>query len=200
MHQNIMGPEWATSLLLEGNDRFATGRSVHPHQGTDRRTTLTGGQNPFAVVIACSDSRVAPEIVFDRGIGDLFVIRTAGNVVDDIAIGSIEYAVAHLGVSLVMVLGHSNCGAVKAVVGGGEAEGHIGSIVDEIAPALETVRSESDAGSDVDEVEVRKENVRQVVKKLETCEPILSTAVSDGSLQVVGAYYDMPSGRVKAVV
>lgn len=199
MAHQAMEPEWAMNLLLEGNERFCSGHLTHPHQQPDRRTAYRDRQNPFAVVVACSDSRVPPEILFDRGIGDLFVIRSAGNVLDDVEIGSIEYAVEHLGVSLVLVLGHSNCGAVHAAVVGGEPEGHIGSIVERIEPAVTEVRSHTN-GDTLDEMEVQRENVRQMVKTLEHSGPIFTDRLNTQNLLILGAHYDMDTGRVGAIV
>jgi carbonic anhydrase len=121
--------------LEEGNRRAASNHSTHPHASSARRGEVAQSQSPFAVIVSCSDSRVPPELLFDQGYGDLFVIRIAGNVVEDTALGSIEYAVEHLGAKLLVVLGHERCGAVKATVDGGEAPGHIGSIVNAIKPA-----------------------------------------------------------------
>jgi carbonic anhydrase len=200
MKQSVMGPEWAMSLLLEGNARFSSDRSIHPHQDARRRAATTDGQSPFAVIVTCSDSRVSPEVVFDRGIGDLFVIRTAGNVVDDVGLGSIEYAVAHLGVSLIMVLGHASCGAVKASLDGVEEAGHISALVEAIAPAVEQARAAETPGSGEDLHEAAiKANVRNVVSQLETSEPVLRARVDDKALLVVGGYYDLESGRVDPV-
>jgi carbonic anhydrase len=199
MKHSAMGPEWAMSLLLEGNVRYASGRSSHPHQDAQRRASTASGQSPFAVIIACSDSRVPPEVIFDRGIGDLFVIRTAGNVVDDIALGSIEYAVAHLGVALIMVLGHTSCGAVQAALDGVDEAGHISAVLDAIRPAVEQARAAEPAPGEGLLDAATRANVRNVVQQLETCEPVLRARVDDEALLVVGGYYDLESGRVDPV-
>ncbi|NOZ95667.1 MAG: carbonic anhydrase [Acidobacteria bacterium] len=198
MHTSGMSPEWALNLLTEGNERYCAGRATHPHQTLQRRESLAGGQSPFAVILTCSDSRVSPEILFDRGVGDLFVIRTAGNVVDDIGIGSIEYAVAHLGTSLVMVLGHTSCGAVTAAVQGGEAEGHIGAIVEAIAPAVEAARGGANGEAGLLGKAIN-ENVRKVVAQLSSSRPILADAVDQGHLLVIGGLYDIVTGKVTPV-
>ena len=117
--------EQALQKLMEGNARYASGNTSHPDQSMERRYELVAGQHPFAVIVGCSDSRIAPELIFDQGLGDIFVIRAAGQVLDDVAIGSIEYAVEHLGVPLVVVLGHDSCGAVTATLEGGEVAGHL---------------------------------------------------------------------------
>jgi carbonic anhydrase len=188
---------WQT--LLDGNARFVSGKLKHPHQDGTRRAELAAGQKPFAVVIGCADSRTAPEILFDQGLGDLFVIRLAGNIVDDAALGSVEFAVAQLGARLIVVLGHEKCGAVKATVGvvnGDPAPGgHIGSIVEAIKPAVQAAK-----GREGDAVEnaVRK-NVHEVVGKLKASAPVLEPLVKSGELKVVGARYDLDDGKVEIV-
>jgi carbonic anhydrase len=153
------------------------------------------GQKPFVIVVGCSDSRVGPEVVFDQGLGDLFVVRTAGNVVDDVALGSIEYAAEHFGVPVIFVLGHTRCGAVAAAVAGGEAPGHVGSIVEKIKPAVEVTKGKE--GDAVDNA-VRA-NVRNVVSQLRGSGPILSGLVKSGKLRVVGGCYDLDTGKVGMV-
>jgi carbonic anhydrase len=178
--------------LKAGNARFVAGQPVHANQSVDRRTEVAGGQHPFAIVVGCSDSRVPPEIVFDQGLGDLFVVRVAGNIVDDHALGSIEYAAEHLHVPLVVVLGHDKCGAVDAAVSGGDVPGHIASIVDAIKPAVEEARSEP--GNLLDNA--IDANVRRVVYEIRHSEPILEHDVEAGKLTVVGARYKLDSGQV----
>jgi len=185
----------ALARLKAGNERFVTGRFLHPNEDADRRAEVAKGQKPFAIIVGCSDSRVGPEVVFDQGLGDLFVVRTAGNVVDDIALGSIEYAVEHLGAPMILVLGHTRCGAVAAAVAGGEAHGHVGSVVEKIKPAVEETKGK--AGDAVDNA-VRA-NVRNVVNQLRGAGPILSGLVKSGKLKVVGACYDLDTGRVGMV-
>jgi carbonic anhydrase len=145
--------------------------------------------------VGCSDSRIPPEIVFDQGLGDLFVVRVAGNVVDDIGLGSIEYAVDHLGVGLVVVLGHGKCGAVSATVQGGHADGHIGCIVEAILPALKKAKMLSGDLTD----NTIKANVGLMVDRIRASEPILSKKVHEGALKVAGAYYDIESGKVSFI-
>jgi carbonic anhydrase len=178
--------------LIIGNDRYASGHPMYPHQNAERRSELAKGQHPVAIVVSCSDSRVPPEIVFDQGLGDLFVVRTAGNVVDDQALGSIEYAVEHLHTKLIVVLGHENCGAVKATIDGGAAPGHIGSITHAIEPAVAKARQEK--GDLMDNAV--NENVLLVVNQIKTSGPILSHEVEAGKLLVVGARYDLTPGTV----
>ncbi len=179
--------------LLSGNKRFVDGNPTHPNQSIARRQEMAKGQHPRAAVLACADSRVSPEIIFDQGLGDLFVVRVAGNTVNDPILGSLEYAVEHLGVRLIVVLGHQRCGAVGAACAGGEAPGHIGSLLQALAPAVDKI-SESEAGR-VDLV--AKENVRMTVKRLHSCGPILEELVRQGKLEVAGAFYDLDTGAVE---
>jgi carbonic anhydrase len=178
--------------LKAGNARFVAGQATHGNQDADRRSQVAAGQEPFAIIVGCSDSRVPPEIVFDQGLGDLFVVRVAGNVVDDHALGSIEYAVEHLHVPLIVVLGHDKCGAVQAAVSGGEAEGHVQSLVDAIAPAVAEAKTEP--GDLLDNA--INANVRHVVYEIRHSEPILEHEVEAGKVQVVGARYRLDSGEV----
>src|SRR5213594_1967927 len=140
--QPSVAPAEAISKLKEGNGRYTSGNLQHPGQTTDRRTELAKSQYPFATVVSCSDSRVPPEIVFDQGLGDLFIVRVAGNVLNDEGLGSIEYAVDHLGTRLILVLGHQRCGAVQAaketIAAKGKAAAHIQSLVTAIKPAVES--------------------------------------------------------------
>jgi len=186
--------EQALQMLMEGNARFASGDATHPDQSADRRSELISGQHPFAVVVGCSDSRIPPEVIFDQGLGDIFVIRTAGEVMDNVTLASIEYAVEHLNVPLVVVLGHDSCGAVTAVVNGGEVPGHLDSLVNYIQPAVDEARAtgseEQLLNNSIDN------NVKNIVEELSTSEPILSEAVEEGKLNVVGARYRLDSGMV----
>ena len=178
--------------LKDGNERYIAGKPTHQNQNSARRTEVAKGQKPFAVVITCSDSRVPPEILFDQGIGDLFVIRTAGNILDDIGLGSIEYAVEHLHVPLVVVLGHERCGAVSATVEGGEAPGHIKALVSNIARAVEKARSKK---GDLLENSI-KQNVDNVVEQISKSKPILEEFVHEKKIKVIGARYDLDDGAV----
>jgi carbonic anhydrase len=189
---NGVSSDSALQKLIDGNKHFTTGEFIHPNQTPERRTKLTKAQHPFAIILGCSDSRVPPEIIFDQGLGDLFVVRDAGNIVNDEVLGSIEYAVEHLGVRLIVVLGHQRCGAVSAAVQGGEVPGHIQSLVEAIRPAVEKARGES--GSLLENA--INENIAMVVKKLKTSEPILEHFVQDGDLKIIGARYDLDDGNV----
>ena len=183
----------ALQALIDGNKRFAAMKPAHPNQDKGRRDEVKGGQKPFAVIVGCSDSRIPPEILFDQGIGDLFVIRLAGNIVDDTALGSIEYAADHLGTRLIVVLGHSKCGAVTATAQGGEAHGHIGRIVQLIIPALE--RAKGKPGDLVDNA--IRENALLVTAAIASSKPILSKMVEKGKIAVVPLYYDIDTGVVE---
>ncbi len=142
----------ALAKLLEGNARYVEQARLNPNQSDERRDSLIGGQSPYAIILGCSDSRVPPEIIFDQGLGDLFVIRVAGNVVDDIVLASIEYAAEHLHSPLLMVLGHTNCGAVGAALQDDELDGHLPSIAQAIEEAVESSR---DAEGDTLDMTIR---------------------------------------------
>jgi carbonic anhydrase len=188
-----LSPDQALDKLIQGNRRSLFSKMSHPSTTTERRREVAEAQNPYAVILGCADSRVPPEIVFDETLGDLFVIRVAGNVVDDAILASIEYAVEHLKVPLVLVLGHERCGAVQAAVDGGEAPGHIGALIKCIRPAVESTQGLP--GDAVDNA-VRA-NVTQVVQQLRGAAPILSEAVHQGKLRIVGARYDLDTGVVE---
>jgi carbonic anhydrase len=191
--QPSVAPADGISKLKEGNGRYTSGTLQHPGQTTERRTELAKTQHPFAVVLSCSDSRVPPEIVFDQGLGDLFIVRVAGNIIDDHALGSIEYGVDHLGSRLILVLGHQSCGAVDAaretIAAKGKAPGHIQSLVTAIKPAVEaTAKGDLDA--------TIKANVKNVVQALRSSTPILKAEVDSGKIQVIGGYYSLDTGAV----
>lgn len=180
---------------MDGNARFVSGNVTHPDQSAERRAETVSAQHPFAVIVGCSDSRVPPEIIFDQGIGDLFVVRTAGEVMDDASIGSIEYAVEHLNMPLVVVLGHDSCGAVKAAVDGGEAQGRIAGLVEAIKPAVDEAKGEAKNGNQTLSLAIDN-NIKNVVNELNSTDPILSKYVKEGKLKIIGAQYHLDSGRV----
>jgi len=191
--QPSVPPAEAISKLKEGNGRYTSGNLQHPGQTTERRTELAKTQHPFAGIVSCSDSRVPPEIVFDQGLGDLFIVRVAGNVINDEGLGSIEYTVDHLGTRLILVLGHQSCGAVDAaretIAAKGKAPGHIQSLVTAIKPAVEATAK--------DDLETTiKANVKNVVKALRSSTPILKAKVDSGEIQVIGGYYSLDTGAV----
>lgn len=189
--------------LLAGNDRFVRGQSASPRRNPEDFGALAEGQTPLAVIIGCADSRVPPELLFDQGVGDLFVVRVAGNVVGGTGVvvkGSVEYAIAELNVPLVMVLGHSNCGAVKSAVKHIEARdalpGAINGLVNLIKPAVTEVIDQP--GDRLDNA--IRANVAMGVKRLRTLEPLLAGPVKQGRVKVVGAIYDLRTGEVKVII
>jgi carbonic anhydrase len=168
-------------------------RQTHPDQAPERRLALTAGQHPFAVILGCADSRVPPEVIFDQGLGDLFVIRVAGNVLDDMILGSMEYAGLHLNTPLIMVLGHSHCGAVEATVQGGQPEGHISSLTSVIQPAVDLAKEQP--GNLLDNAV--KANAKMVAEELKTAGVHFTELVNEGRLIIVPAYYDLETGIVE---
>ncbi|MGB9273603.1 MAG: carbonic anhydrase [Terrimicrobiaceae bacterium] len=196
--ENVVTPEAALQRLLDGNERYIEGR-MKRHDFLAERPALALGQNPFAGILGCADSRVGPEYAFDTGRGDLFVCRVAGNFADANSIASFEYAVAVLGTPLILVLGHTKCGAVdatvKAVKDGKEFSGHIPSLIKALRPAVKTAQ---DQPGDLLDNSIRQ-NVILNVKKLKAAEPILSKAVQQGKLKVAGGIYSLETGRVTLV-
>jgi carbonic anhydrase len=186
-------PEHVLSDLAAGNRQFATQSYTHAPVLTRQRAGLTTSQAPKAVVVGCSDSRVPPELVFNQGLGSLFVIRTAGGALDDAAIGSIEYAVEHLGVPLVIVLGHEQCGAVKAAMQENRETGKLQRLVDRLHPAL--VHVPYTPGDPVDNA-VRA-NVVHVMAHLQATEPVLAPASRSGRIKVLGGVYSLSTGRIE---
>jgi len=184
-------PDTILQALKDGNKRFVSQKMSHPSQSKQRLAEIAKAQHPVAVVVSCSDSRVPPEIIFDQGMGDLFVVRTAGEVVKDVELGSIEYAVEHLNVPLVIVLGHKRCGAVEAAVKGGHAPGNIASLVELVKPAVEEAKKQK---GDLLDNAVRI-NVRMVSEKIKTSE-IVGHFMKEKRVKVVKAYYDLDDGTV----
>lgn len=198
-HPAGLDPEAAMQRLVDGNARYVAGLATHANLDSARRTTVATGQAPFAVILACADSRVAPEIIFDQGLGDLFVVRVAGNVVDDAVLASIEYAVIHLGSTLVMALGHERCGAVKATVDalagkGDEADKgtRIGALATLIAPAVKAVPA---AATDKVDAAVSL-NAANAAAEVFIQSPPMRQRVMAGELKIVAARYDLDDGRV----
>ena len=196
-----MGEERATSPspdaviaeLKAGNQRHvSTNYKRKNHKTLARRIELAKGQHPGAIILSCADSRVPPEIIFDQGLGDLFVVRVAGNIVEDLGLGSIEYAAEHLGSKLIVVLGHERCGAVDATLKGGEAPGHIAALVKKIQPAVE--KSKDMPGDKLDNAVIT--NVRLVVEELKRSQPMLTEMAAQGKIKIVGARYDLDTGVV----
>ncbi|OBB97367.1 carbonic anhydrase [Mycobacterium sp. 852002-40037_SCH5390672] len=190
-------PATAWKTLKEGNERFVAGRPEHPNQSVERRASLVSGQQPIAAVFACADSRVAAELLFDQGLGDIFVVRTAGQAMDTAVLGSIEYAVAALNVPLVVVVGHSGCGAVKAAVGaiddGAVPGGFVRDVVERVAPSILVGRR--DGLSSVDELERR--HVTETVAQLASRSTIIAERLAAGTLAIAGVTYQLADGRAE---
>jgi len=194
-----MAPEEAMARLMEGNARYAAARALHPHADGARRLLVATAQHPFATVLACADSRVAPEIIFDQGLGDLFVARVAGNVVDDAILASLEYSVIHLGSTLIMALGHERCGAVKAtadaLAGKGspaDAETKIGALANLIAPA---VRAVPEWSQDKVDAAISLNATRAAAEIFANSKPLRERVLA-GKLRIVAARYDLDDGIV----
>lgn len=197
-----ISPDAALELLLEGNRLFMADQIAQPAIGRERRLEIARRQQPFAVLVGCSDSRVSPELLFGRGLGELFIVRNAGNTVDLSALGSIEFAVAELGVPLVVVLGHKRCGAVAAAVElverNAEFPGVIGDMIEPILPAAIAARHEVGTGDHDALVDVAvRENVRRVVARLRSSQAVLIEPQQAGRLKIVGAHYDLDDGKVE---
>jgi carbonic anhydrase len=189
-------PATAWKALKEGNERFVAGRPAHPSQSVDHRASLAAGQKPTAVVFGCADSRVAAEIIFDQGLGDMFVVRTAGHVIDSAVLGSLEYAVTVLGVPLIVVLGHDSCGAVqatlKALDDGEIPRGYVRDLVERVTPSVLSGRREG--LTQVDEFEAH--HVRETAAQLLSRSTAILERVPTGELAIVGVTYHLADGRV----
>jgi len=186
----VVTPDVALARLKEGNQRFVANPTSNGKPTAAKRTETAQSQHPFAIIVGCADSRTSPELVFDQNIGDLFVVRTAGNLVDDHALGSIEYAVEHLGSRLIVVLGHERCGAVKAALGSATAPGHINSLVHDIQPAVEAAKSRvGDALANT-----AKENASLVAEKIRKEAEFGELAPQ---VRIVTGYYDLDTGEVE---
>lgn len=179
---------------MEGNKKFVERKRTNPNQSFARLTEVAAGQAPFAAILGCADSRVVPEIVFDQGIGDLFVVRVAGNIAITEDIASEEYAIGVLGAPLLMVLGHERCGAVAAALAGGELPGVIESLVYAIRPAVQA--SEKESGDRL--TNAVKANVRLQVERLKASS-VIAAAIKKDKLKIVGAYYDLDTGAISLV-
>jgi carbonic anhydrase len=198
--EQVEKPAEALRLLLEGNQRFIAGERLHPNQDADRRTAVAPRQRPFAVLFGCSDSRLAAEIIFDRGLGDLFVVRTAGHVMGPEVLGSIEYGVAVLDVPLIAVLGHDSCGAIAAALDvmrtGAVPGGYLRDVVERVLLSVLPVRDR--ALADGSEVAV-SEHVRYTVELLAQRSTVIAERIADGSLGLAGLSYGLDNGRVNQV-
>ncbi|MDQ0707986.1 carbonic anhydrase [Arthrobacter woluwensis] len=192
-------PQQAWQKLVEGNARFVSGTSSHPNQDASRRSSLVNAQNPFTLIFGCSDSRLAAEIIFDLGLGDAFVIRTAGQVMDDAVLGTLEYGVDVLGIPLIVVLGHDNCGAVtatkEAVDSGDMPGGYIRNLVERITPSV--LNSLRHGEHEVNDMVV--EHTRQTAERLVERSPSIKAAIDAGRTAVVGMAYRLEEGRADLV-
>ena len=196
-------PREAWEQLILGNKRFISGEPAHPRQDVDHRDELAAGQRPFATLFGCSDSRLSAEIIFDLGLGDLFVVRNAGQTISQSVVGSLEYAVSNLGVHLILVLAHDDCGAVRIAMDSrlDEAQplpSNIRAITDAIQPAIDRVLL-ANATSDINEIfidDVGKEHLRDTISELLSQSELVGDAVANGSLGIVGATYNLREGRV----
>jgi carbonic anhydrase len=192
-------PAAAWQALMQGNERFVSGLREHPHQDADHRAEVAKGQRPFALVFGCADSRVASEIIFDRGLGDLFVVRTAGHVVDSAVLGSIEFGVEYLEIPLVVVLGHDGCGAVSAALdaeaSGQMPRGYVRDVVERVMPSVLAARR---AGfTDLDHV--IDEHTRHTVHLLIERSEAVAERVDDGRCAVVGVDYTLADGHARLI-
>jgi len=178
------------SRLTSGNENFIKDKLNSENQDSARRKTQLEGQDPFAIILSCADSRIVPELIFDTGIGELFVVRVAGNVANTSSIASIEYAVAHLGTQIIVVLSHESCGAVTAAVKGGDNGYNMNHLLAHIAPAI------VESGNNTTVNEVAKKNAMLTAQNLETQSTIITDAVNSGKLNIVSAYYHLETGRV----
>lgn len=194
-----LSPSEAWQRLREGNARFVSGGSLHPNQDASRRNALVNEQHPFAVIFGCADSRLAAEIIFDLGLGDAFVVRTAGQVIDDAVLGSLEYSIAVLGTPLIVVLGHDSCGAVtatkNAVETGEMPAGYIRDLVERITPSVLSAMREDK--TEVNDMMV--EHVKETARRLVDSSRVISDAVDDSSVAVLGVAYRLEEGRAELV-
>ncbi len=188
-------PQRALELLQAGNQRFAAGLPPKWRADAERRAQLANQQNPFACVITCSDSRVAPELIFDCSIGDLFVVRNAGTVLTPEVIGSVEFAVEQLGVTLVVIMAHSNCGAIAAAVAEIRLEGAVASVIARLHPFVVEARGDGFTGVEL-QSEVSRRNSRALEAALITESPAIAHAIQEGSVEVRHAFFDIATGRV----
>lgn len=202
-HSGPPTPAKAWAVMARGNERFISGAPEHPRQDVERREELATKQAPHAALFGCSDSRLAAEIIFDKGIGDLFVVRNAGQIISDSVIGSLEYAVGVLGVPLIVVLGHDECGAVRAAIDSQEPDApvlppHIAHLIAKIEPAVARVtakRDESGGREPIDSQEVGREHLRDTIAELIEASELISDAIAAGTLGIVGANYRLLEGR-----
>ncbi|WP_291777623.1 carbonic anhydrase [Cecembia sp.] len=201
-HLEEIPKENLLDVLMQGNLRFAEDHPIHPDQTLDRLRELNKGQHPVAAIVSCSDSRVPPELVFDQGLGDLFVIRNAGNIVGDYEIGSLEYAIGHLEVPLVIILGHTNCGAIGAFVDHDHDHSHhYSEYIQKIIDFIDAEEEEKALPRDIPNFYEKaiEANVLHGVHAIKNSLPIVNKLIEEKKLRVVGAIYDMESGKVRVL-
>jgi carbonic anhydrase len=197
-----VSPDIALKKLMDGNNEYVGQKmSLQKRSTPTVRESLAKSQKPYAVILSCSDSRVPPEVIFDKGLGEIFVVRVAGNIPDPIVLGSIEYAVEHLGTPLIMVLGHERCGAVTAAVdANGKAEGNIGAIVKTINPAVVQAKKEYKGKDKSQLVEAAiNDNIRLVQANLTKNSPVIEHLVKEGKVKIIAAKYDLDDGKVTVI-
>ena len=189
--------EATLTLLRDGNARFIAGKTQHPHlEGARRTNTVANGQEPFATILSCSDSRAPAELIFDRGVGDLFIVRVAGNIAGGSELATVEYGAEHLGTPVVIVMGHTKCGAVTAVVKGAELHGHLLLLADEIKPAADQAKAAGHTGDALVPAAIEA-NVWRTMENLLTRSSIVNSRVKSGRTLLIGAVYDLESGKVR---
>ncbi|MBB4080512.1 carbonic anhydrase [Lewinella aquimaris] len=186
----MMTSDQVLSRLQAGNERFVSDKLDGKLQNSSRRGELTSGQEPYAIVLSCADSRVVPELAFDTGLGEIFVVRVAGNIANTSSIASIEYAVAHIGSPVIVVLGHESCGAVTAAMKGGDNGYNLNHLVAHIQPAINS------ASDDASVNDVVKKNAKLTAKDLQDRSSIIRQAVEGGKVQIVPAFYNLDTGKV----
>ncbi len=192
-HNDNLSAEQAIEKLKQGNKRFVELKLKHPDSDKKRRKEMLKGQHPFVVILSCSDSRVPPELIFDQGLGDIFEIRNAGNVLDDHVIGSIEYAVMHCGVKLIVIMGHQDCGAIAATLSGVSETKYIKSLEDSIQPAIEDCKEQ---GLEINSDNVVKAHIMQDINELISQDTELVKYMKEHEVKIVPAYYHLDSGKV----
>lgn len=191
-HDNISADK-ALEKLVQGNKRFVELKQKHPDENKKRRAEMVKGQHPFVVILSCSDSRVPPELIFDQGLGDIFEIRNAGNVLDEHVIGSIEYAVMHCGVKLIVIMGHQDCGAIAATLSGISETKYIKSLEDSIQPAIDDCKKK---GLEINSDNVVKAHVTQDINELLSQDTELVKYMKEHDVKIIPAYYHLDSGVV----
>jgi carbonic anhydrase len=187
-----LAPDDAIKKLIEGNRRYVSGKMIHPNRDEMRRKELASGQSPFAVIIGCSDSRVPPELIFDQGFGDLFIVRVAGGCIDPVVTSSVEYVVEHLGASVVVVLGHARCAAMSIAATTKNPQGYVKVLVDALKPAVDEGRKKP---GDLVYNSIMA-NVQMTVDKFKESEHAMGRFVKEGKVRIVGAFYDIDTGEV----